>query len=174
MGALPLSGGTLTGNLSLPNHGIHLGGSGSANLLDYYERGSFTPTILSSAGADPVVSYNIRIGRYTLNGNICVFYCHFRVASITSQGASNFVLGHLPFIAENTSHLSGNVSINYAHGWASTNAPQTGYIAANDDKIRFIKNDSSDARSGLSSGPTCNTLQAGQTLILSGHYCVSR
>jgi len=81
--------------------GVYLGGTGSANLLDDYEEGTFTPTIIgtSSTGTfTPNGSYTR--GRYTKVGRVVNIYFGLVYSSFTGTG--NIKLGGLPFASEDT------------------------------------------------------------------------
>jgi hypothetical protein len=78
-----------------PSAGIYLGGSGSANLLDDYEEGTWTPAI------DPGVSYS---GTLTLSGNYTkigrLVWINFRVVvsgGSVSVGTGGQLVTGLPF-----------------------------------------------------------------------------
>lgn len=71
---------------------IQLGGSGSANALDDYEEGTWTPTLDFNNGTTGI-TYGTRVGVYTKIGN--VVYFSFRMY-LTSKGSST---GH--------AHISG-------------------------------------------------------------------
>ena len=72
--------------------GVHLGGSGSANHLDDYEEGTFTPSIGSGSGSFGGVAYT-KVGRLVT--------CHFVLSNITdTTTGNNFLVGNLPFAAE--------------------------------------------------------------------------
>lgn len=81
---------------------VYLGGTGSANALDTYEEGTWTPSLTSSGGSVSA-SYGTRLGKYTRVGNIV--HCSFsmRVAS-HSGGSGEYRVSGLPF----TSNTAGN------------------------------------------------------------------
>jgi len=67
----------------------------TAELLDHYEEGTFTPTLLGST-TNPTVSYGLQSGEYTRIGNI--LHCRFSVGtSANTGGAGNIRIGGLPF-----------------------------------------------------------------------------
>ena len=82
---------TLSTGVSAPL-GIHLGGTGTANSLDDYEEGSWTPT-LDFGGGTTGITYGTRSAVYTKIGN--VVYFSLRIY-LTSKGSST---GH--------AHISG-------------------------------------------------------------------
>ena len=76
---------------------IYLGGTGSANALDDYEEGTWTPSLTSSGGSISV-SYGSRGGKYTKVGNIVQCSFAMRVAS-HSGGSGEYRVSGLPFSA---------------------------------------------------------------------------
>lgn len=86
---------TVGGNLDLSSGGVYLGGSGSANLLDDYETGTWTPTLVGS-GANPTVTYAVRDGLYTKIGNIVYINVRIQVSAF-SGGADRILISGLPF-----------------------------------------------------------------------------
>jgi len=92
--------GTTVGKIDANSSGIsiYLGGTGSANALDDYEEGTWTPTF-GGAGSDPSsVSWNIQSGTYTKVGNK-VFARAIVYPSSFSGGSGNWNVRSLPFTA---------------------------------------------------------------------------
>ena len=99
---------------------IYLGGTASANALDDYEEGTFTPQIHAGA-SNPAFNSN-NYGKYTKIGNVVHCSGRFSVNSITAGGSTtNVELGGFPFAANtplgtSTGAIAG--SIGYASGFA--------------------------------------------------------
>ena len=74
---------------------IFIGGTGSANELDDYEQGTWTPTYLF--GGSNTATYTSRSGSYTKIGNF--IFAKFAV-DISSRGSASgrFDIGGLPFV----------------------------------------------------------------------------
>ena len=92
--------GTTVGKIDANSSGIsiYLGGTGSANALDDYEEGTWTPTF-GGAGSDPSsFSWNIQSGTYTKVGNK-VFARAIVYPSSFSGGSGNWNVRSLPFTA---------------------------------------------------------------------------
>jgi hypothetical protein len=79
--------------------GVYLGGTGAANLLDDYEEGTFSPTIVTSGST---VSYTSQLGSYTKVGRAVHFSYAINLNVVTSQGSGTFELGGLPFASAST------------------------------------------------------------------------
>lgn len=106
------SGNLLVGTTTSPSDtgtvvadGIYLGGTAAANLLEDYEEGTWTPTLVAASGFSSITYDAIRGGQYTKIGNLV--YCQgiMRTDAI-SGGSGNVSIGGLPFTA------GGNVSGN--------------------------------------------------------------
>ena len=76
---------------------IYLGGTGSANALDDYEEGSWTPT-LGGTTTNPTTSYNHQVGRYTKIGRTVTidFYVQLNPSG-NSGGTGALTINGFPF-----------------------------------------------------------------------------
>jgi hypothetical protein len=74
--------------------GVYLGGTGSANKLDDYEEGSWTPTFLGSS-TDPTVTYGTRHATYTKVGRLVTLFFDMTISSY-SGGSGTVKVGGLP------------------------------------------------------------------------------
>ena len=84
--------------------GVYLGGTGSANLLDDYEEGTFTPTFGGSTTDPSGITYDAQIGQYTKVGRIVHIAMRLGTDAITSVGSGNLRIRGLPF---NTAYALG-------------------------------------------------------------------
>ena len=95
-----------SGNISTPNTftstgaitgtgGIYLGGTASANLLDDYEEGSWTPA-LTAVTAPTSVTYTHRTGRYRRIGDLVYVTGAFQITG-RSGGSGQVIVDGLPF-----------------------------------------------------------------------------
>ena len=92
-GALDV-GGAITGVNATLSGGVYLGGTGSDNLLDDYEIGTWTPSDASGAGLTLVTNAS----SYTKIGRLCYIYAYTTYPS-TASGSTQ-VVGGLPFTAK--------------------------------------------------------------------------
>ena len=83
----------VNGNLWL-NDGINLGGTGTANRLDDYEEGVFTPTVFGTTTAG-VGTYSTQSGRYTKVGN--KVHIEIVLAWSAHTGSGGMRINGLPF-----------------------------------------------------------------------------
>ena len=104
--------------------GLHLGGTGSANALDDYEEGTFTPVFESTGGGESV-THNIQQGNYTKIGRLVSIQILIRSNSY-SGGSGTMAVRGLPFAS--FSGYQQGISCNEVAAW-NTNAPTTGYIS---------------------------------------------
>ena len=105
--------------------GVLLGGTGSANKLDYYEEGTWTPTI-SSGTVTAENAWYVRVGTLiTISGKFSGF-------SDTSSG-NTVTVGGVPFTTKASDHTAqGSMIADYL-----SNGPYFPYISSNATTIRF-------------------------------------
>lgn len=98
-----LVGVTATGDAKIQvDNGVRFGAtlSADANTLDYYQEGSFTPTIVGTTTAG-TGTYTVQLGRYTRIGNRVLFSAYITWTAHTGTG--NMRISGLPFtVAGNT------------------------------------------------------------------------
>jgi hypothetical protein len=105
--------------------GVYLGGTGSANLLDDYEEGTWTPTISSGT----VTAEN---AWYVKVGTLITISAKFSGFSDTSSGTS-VTVGGVPFTTKASDHTAqGSMIADYL-----SNGPYFPYISSNATTIRF-------------------------------------
>ena len=76
--------------------GVYVGGTGSANYLDDYEEGTFTPVMTATTSAPTISGYWSQIGTYTKIGNVVAATIDFSIQG-TSGGSGNIQITGLPF-----------------------------------------------------------------------------
>tara|TARA_R110002012_G_scaffold313937_1_gene526195 strand:- start:467 stop:1501 length:1035 start_codon:yes stop_codon:yes gene_type:complete len=91
---------------------IYLGGTGSANALDDYEEGTFSPTFQQGMS---VSSYSAQNGRYTKVGNLVTAQIDLDINS-GSANSSQVFIGGLPFTSFDGAPYGGGF-ISYNGGW---------------------------------------------------------
>lgn len=111
----------------------------TSQLLDWYEEGTWTPTLTTSGTDFTSVSYfpGAVTGRYTRIGNLVQVQGSMRTVSITVGSASgNLRIGGLPFTAENVAFSDSCVSMAGVSGFA-TNQPSAGRVVGNTTQIQL-------------------------------------
>ena len=115
-----------TERFRVTSDGIAIGGTGSANSLDDYEEGTFTPTWDAQSGTVNSVASNY--GYYTKIGNLCTVFVG-GVLTTTNAG-TNYKVTNLPFQANTTSGDSIGSGFEYGHTgtmqlvWVNDNSTQ--------------------------------------------------
>ena len=90
--------------------GVYLGGTAAANLLDDYEEGTWTPTILSAGGGSNGSASLINC-TYTKIGNRVLLTGTLLNINTTSMTAGGFRVGGLPFAAVTSSNSQNLMSL---------------------------------------------------------------
>ena len=126
--------------------GVYVGGTGSANYLDDYEEGTWTPIISdATSGGNTATSYSVNDGRYTKVGNqvtVNCFVTNFVTTGMTSS--SGIYIQGFPFATDSDTHMTAAVyntrSSNggYTGGPIAYMTPSTTYCS-----FRFFINDTS-------------------------------
>jgi hypothetical protein len=92
--------------------GAYLGGTGSANKLDDYEEGSFTPQYGTTASA-PNYVYTAQSANYVKIGKMVFVRFYIRISSVITQGSGILKIDNLPFVAQNDPYNGWGGSV----GW---------------------------------------------------------
>jgi hypothetical protein len=112
--------------------GVYLGGTGSANYLDDYEEGTWTPVYEAATTPFTSVTYDgATFGSYTKCGNMVSIVCTLRTDAI-SGGSGTVRVAGLPFTPASTTDYA--ISIGYTTAFAG-NAPAGGYFSGAVQKI---------------------------------------
>jgi len=129
--------------------GIFLGGTGTANKLDDYEEGTWTP-VYKGFITDPVVSYGANTGRYIKVGNQVILWFVIR-GRFDTAGSGNLFIGGLPFsnFDEFSLSYSGFGSIGQSQDWFSSEGAPAG-ATVQLGKIILQTHETSDATSDKS------------------------
>lgn len=138
-----------SGNSTFPG-GIHIGGTGSANLLDDYEVGTWTPNIIGTS-ANPTVTYTNQKGSYVKVGSLVQIDVYLTTSAI-SGGSGNLTIADLPFTAKSATGsypqwYSG--SIGYITNFSSSNAPRAMMVESGDTALQFWTSGSADGRDNM-------------------------
>ena len=141
-----LSGGGLTFN----------GDTATANALDDYEEGTFTPTYQTGLTSP---SYGDTSGHYTKIGQLVTFT--IRINATGTNSSSHLQVGGLPF-SSNT-HNEGSVSFGYTDNLNGSNG-LTGHIGENGSKISMYQFSGSNFNGNTGNGIS------GRTLHMRGFY----
>jgi hypothetical protein len=128
--ATTATGISVTGDIT-PTGGVYLGGTGSANHLDDYEEGTWTPSVGGSAG------YNSQVGKYTKVGNMVTVWFNQYLATIGT--GSTTTLSGLPFAVSNIAEFNVNGNqLSYFTGLNGTYTFVAAYVLRNATTIGFV------------------------------------
>lgn len=110
-----------TGNLIVANgQGVDFSatpGTGTSELFDDYEEGTFVPQWEASGGGLSV-TYSEALGRYTKIGRMV--YIQVRLVTTGSTGGTGFLrLGGLPFTSANVTMNPGFIVPTFSYNWPS-------------------------------------------------------
>ena len=116
--------------------GVYLGGTGSANLLDDYEEGTWTPVLTMTTSGD--MTATVQGTAYTKVGRMVHFQCYISAINGTSPTPSGeFRLTGLPFASKGSNTFTP-INISYASILANQNdVSYGGYVQSGDTFIRF-------------------------------------
>jgi hypothetical protein len=154
---------TTAGNLAfVSGKGIDFSataGTGTSELLDDYEEGTWTPAY-GADGGDPTVTYSTQSGTYTKIGRVVTITCSL-VINTVSGGSGTLRIYGLPFTnGTNTSGLTNGFVYNFV------TSPQQYNIGAGLNSILLYQNTLTNTLS------TAADLQASAYLYISGSYTV--
>jgi hypothetical protein len=123
---------------------VYLGGTGSANALDDYEEGSWTPS-LGGTTTNPTTSYNHQVGRYTKIGRTVTidFYIQLNTSG-NSGGTGDLTINGFPFNVGslNTHGKSGLCMYTAGFSTAGNGAP-IGFYAVNNSTFAYFRSPAS-------------------------------
>ena len=132
---------------------VNIGGTGTANALDDYEEGTFTPTLANTGGV-AVAGYDIQVGFYTKIGRMVHANIVISPNGLGSTGTSNVVLlGGLPFDSLSSTNHDTAISVSHAVNLNITAGQNIGgFLPANSTNIRLSLYDSSDGTTDFTFG----------------------
>ena len=152
--------------------GVYLGGTGSANKLDDYEEGTWTPGLESAGGTSLSVSNND--GMYTKIGRFVMVTLRMDVSSSGSGISSQACITGLPFTAysnlnPSTSLDFSNINGTLSNSSAFSSGEQFGYyIDGGESKIRLAK-----FNAGLTYDIPTNVFSGDEGLRVTAYYFTS-
>ena len=100
---------------------LYIGGTGTANALDDYEEGFWTPAFGTSGTGFSSIGYHVQIARYVKVGRqVHTWFLVATNALTKGSASSSIVITGLPFTVENVDYQSGVIA--YSQTWV-TNHP---------------------------------------------------
>jgi len=152
--------------------GVYLGGTGSANLLDDYEEGTWTGALDFFSGSTGSLAYTTNTLRYVKIGNqVSIFGAIGWSANNFSASNGSLCLTGLPFTGTNNNARRGGVNIHYAETpWLNlTIYQQTFREEVSETKMTF---NFTTGTNGNLTGTTSDytNIDSTGTLFISGSY----
>jgi hypothetical protein len=138
----------------------------SSELLDDYERGTWTPTLISRTSPSGSLNYTQNIGYYVKIGNL-VFVSAFVTWNSGSLGGTNIQLAGLPF-ACGPNASRGGLNITYSSsGWitGATIYQQSFRNEANETNLIYNFSDATDGK--------IDSIVNGANISSSGDFMIS-
>ena len=126
--------------------GVYVGGTGSANYLDDYEEGTFTPTFTSDGGTNPTMAYYYNNGRYTKVGNLVTVILEI-ITESRSGGSGNLIVSGLPFTVNSYDTRNG-AAIGFNFSW-NTGSPKYANSTHGISYIRLWRDAPSNTKSDV-------------------------
>lgn len=114
-------------------------GTGTSELLNDYETGTWTPVCARQTGGAITAVYEIQTGKYTKVGNLVTISGLIVITSVSSQGSGENRLTGLPFTPADNSLGAGAVSRNTAF----TTSVIINCLSWSDAQMRFTDNTNS-------------------------------
>ena len=143
--------------------GIAIGGTGSANTLDDYEEGTFTPIFTSDASAG---AYNIQDGDYTKVGDLVHICINLSISTIGSFAGAYIEIQGLPFASENV-NTSGNILSTFINA-AATDFDRSYFRIANNASTGRLEK--SNGVTSTDNSANANHIDTGTTVCVTGTY----
>ena len=169
---------TTTGDISAvdvtASGGVYLGGTASANYLDYYEEGTWTPNLVNNLGTPLFVDNNLTIinPRYVKAGKLVFYSCYIYndtgFSYNTGISSSTFVyINGLPFVADG--YHSGSCGyFNNFTGWGAGYTP----MLITESGSGFLRLNYANTNS-VTQMVASSFLSASSGIIVSGCYSTS-
>ena len=121
------------------SNGLCLGGTGSANGLDDYEEGTFSPNYTSTNSNVSGVTYDARSGRYIKIGRLVYVSIRLRTDAINNRGSGSIRIGGLPFTHVNSVNGRAITSNIFSAGWTADDAPTQGLVQNNNTVMNLYQ-----------------------------------
>ena len=133
--------------------GVYLGGTGAANLLDDYEEGTWTPSIIATSGGTPGAQTNS--GTYRKIGGQVTVWGDINFSRGTLSGVIQ--ISGLPFTASAFARYGASCAANATWGW-NADVPRTIYAVNNSTILGLWDDGTSNITEGDANASLGNSL----------------
>jgi hypothetical protein len=150
-------------------------GTGTSELFDDYEEGTWTPTLTTDGTDFSSVTYDaLTGGKYIKTGKMVHVQLFLRTDAITVGSASGgVVIGGLPYANSTAVGAGGNarvpLSVGYAISWAGE-VPLSSYILEGESQIRLYYRSSVDGNTLASAVADVDTGTNKNAIVIGGTY----
>lgn len=113
-------------------------GTGTSELFDDYEEGTWTPVFTASTTDPTFASYPVRSAHYRKIGAMVFVTARFRTSGYNSDGVGNLRISGLPYAAKSSGSFfdTGGIIIHSVQNWGSI--PSNGVVKPGDAFISLI------------------------------------
>ena len=113
-------------------------GTGTSELFDDYEEGTWTPVYTASTTDPTFASYPVRSAHYRKIGAMVFVTARFRTNGYNSDGVGNLRISGLPYAAKSSGSFfdTGGITIHSVQNWGSI--PSNGVVKPGDAFISLI------------------------------------
>jgi hypothetical protein len=139
----------------------------SAEVLNHYEEGSWTPTIMDNALDGTTASYHTQIGRYVRIGPWVFIQCRLHINVIGLTAGHTGRIGGLPFASNSTTGRVHGLAVGSTGGLSVTAGHAQSAVI--NENVSYITLHNSDATAG-SSGLLISEIGNDGNFTISGHY----
>ena len=147
--------------------GVYLGGTGSANKLDDYEEGTFTP-VMEGSTTNPGYGGG-EAGRYTKIGNIVHFSAYVDMNPYNSNGNGNIYFAGLPFTVDGSNAgATRNISLSIWGPTIGSGYSISGQPVNNSNYLQFAL--WGDNRNQVVWTYSTASFSSGDAIYIQGHY----
>lgn len=155
-------------NVSGTGISITLGGTGTANELDDYEEGTWSPAISGTSGGASGVTFGDRFGSYVKIGKSVTVQVYINLDSWSSGPSGNLTVGTLPFTSSSTSTFRSSVTIGFTENFSQ--APAGGIIANSATVINLKKVNGTSAQENMTNNATASDVSGDEVIMLTATY----
>ncbi len=147
--------------------GAYIGGTGSANKLDDYEEGSFTPVLSWATPSNGSVSYQARTATYIRVGRAVTIHLEMRLNTVAQNSASlPLLVSGFPFNFHNTGGYGGSLMQVSLQGFVFTASHiPFGWGLYNSDKMYLYTMSSNALNNNLATPANYKTINVSGTYI---------
>lgn len=164
---------TTTGNAKIQSsNGVYLGNTANsaANVLDWYEEGTFTP-VLSGDTTEGTQTYGSQVGKYTRIGRVVHISLRVTLTAKDAAMAGNVIISGLPFVVDSwaTSQAGADIGFMQNVSYATTAGYMpTAYLKSGTSAVYMMITKSGAAAEYLQA----STITATSDILISATYTV--